>query len=112
MDPRSLNNLIIPGWMVFEMELKNTELRVYALIYGFSQHGEGDYHGSLQYLADWCGIKHRSNVLRLIKKLQSKGLLLKYTDKEITPSGRIRKRVHYQAVIPDFGQTYKGNGKE
>jgi len=102
MDPRSLNNLIIPGWMVFEMELKNTELRVYALIYGFSQHGEGDFHGSLQYLADWCGIKHRNNVVRVLKKLQRKGLLIKYSDKEITSSGRVRKRVHYQAVMPDL----------
>jgi len=102
MDPRSLNNMVIPGWMIFELELNNSELRMYAIIYGFSQHGEGDFHGSLQYLGSWCGIKHRSNVVRVLNKLLAKGLLRKYSDKEITAKGRVVKRVHYQAVIPDL----------
>ncbi len=102
MDPRSFNNLIIPGWMVFEMELKNSELRVYALIYGFSQGGQGDFHGSLQYLADWCGMKHRQNAQRVIKRLIGKGLLYRFSDKVITPSGRIKTVEHYQARKPEF----------
>ena len=100
MDERSLNNLIIPGWMVFEMKLNYSELRVYALIYGFSQSGQGEFYGSWQYLADWCGIA-RNYVPEVLKSLQQKGLLLRRTDMVVGKHGKPHKVVHYQAVIPD-----------
>jgi len=101
MDPRSYNNLIIPGWMVFELKLNYSELRVYALIYGFSQGGQGEFYGSLQYLADWCGISSRKNVTRVLRSLCAKKLLVKRKDKALTNNGRVQTVVHYQARIPE-----------
>jgi len=102
MDPRSMHNLIIPGWMIFELKLNYSELRVYALIYGFSQGGQGDFHGSLKYLADWCGLSTRSNVLRVIRSLQDKQLIKCSKERIMSPSGRIYTLVHYTAVVPDL----------
>ena len=45
------NNFInIQGWMVTELGLKGNELIIYAIIAGFSQDGESNFHGSLSYL--------------------------------------------------------------
>lgn len=51
------NYYVISGWMINKLELSNTELMVFAIIYGFCQHDEveGNYHGSLQDLADFTG---------------------------------------------------------
>lgn len=100
MDKRSFNNLVIPGWMVFEMHLNYSELRIYALIYSFSQNGEGEYYGSLQYLADWCGLSSPSNAQRVLKSLIEKGLISRYTDTVIGKNGRVKKRQHYRAKVP------------
>ncbi len=49
MNIKADNYIAIQGWMVTELGLKNTELIVYALIYGFSQDrrstGAGKSHG-------------------------------------------------------------------
>lgn len=47
------NYILITGWMVNELELKGSELLVYALIYGFSQDGESKFYGSRRYIAEW-----------------------------------------------------------
>ena len=51
------NYYVVSGWMINKLNLGNTELMVFAIIYGFCQHDEfsGSYHGSLQYLADFTG---------------------------------------------------------
>lgn len=46
--------ITILGWMR-NLGLSLVERTVYAIIYGFSQDGDSTYHGSRQYLADWCG---------------------------------------------------------
>lgn len=101
MDTRSLHNLVIPGWMVFELHLNYSELRIYALIYGFSQGGQGEFYGSLQYLADWCGLANASNVQRVLKSLIKKGLIRKYTDTALTTNGRTKRHNHYHAIVPE-----------
>lgn len=100
MDPRSFNNLVIPGWVIFELKLNYSELRLYCLILGYSQHGEGEFYGSLQYLADWCGISNRQNVRRVLNNLIAKGLITKHSDKQITTSGKLRTVTHYRAIMP------------
>ena len=47
------NYILITGWMANELDLKGSELFVYALIYGFSQDGESKFYGSRKYIADW-----------------------------------------------------------
>ena len=46
--------ITILGWMRY-LNLSLVERTVYAIIYGFSQDGDSTFHGSRQYLADWCG---------------------------------------------------------
>lgn len=71
------NNFIaVQGWMVNELGLKGNSLLIYAIIYGFSQDGEGSYNGSQQYLADWTNTTKR-NVINILNKLVDDGFLLK-----------------------------------
>lgn len=102
MDTRSLHTLVIPGWMVFELHLNYSELRIYALIYGYSQGGQGEFYGSLQYLAEWCGLANKSNVHRVLQALIKKGLIHKYTDTALTQNGRVKRRNHYRAIVPEL----------
>ena len=71
------NNFItIQGWMVNELGLKGNSLLIYAIIFGFSQDGEGSYSGSQQYLADWTNTTKR-NVRNILNELVEKGYLIK-----------------------------------
>ena len=68
------NFVTISGWMVSDLHLKNNELIVYAIIYGFSQSAEQTFKGSLQYLADWTG-SSKQGVINNLKSLINKGLV-------------------------------------
>ena len=70
------NYYTVQGWMRTELGLKDKELTVYAIIYGFSQDGNSEYSGSARYLADWIGCS-RSTVMVVLKSLVEKGLLQK-----------------------------------
>lgn len=67
------NYYVISGWMINKLELSNTELMVFAIIYGFCQHDEveGSYHGSLQYLADFTGAT-KQTIIKVLKSLVEK----------------------------------------
>lgn len=75
--------LIIPEWML-DLGLNNSELHAYALIWGFCQDGESDYHGSASYVARWCNVR-REAAVRILRKLTDMGLLKK-TDEPGRPS--------------------------
>lgn len=62
-------------FMVEELQLKGLERDIYAIIYGFCQAGKS-YTGSLQYLANWT-LTTKQGVLKVLKKLEEKGLLIK-----------------------------------
>lgn len=66
----------ISGWMLNRLELKGTELQVFAIIYGFSQDGETVFSGSLNYLSDWLGTS-RPTTIKALKGLTDKGYILK-----------------------------------
>jgi hypothetical protein len=66
----------IQGWMLNKLNLKNNELIIFAIIYGFSQSGEDEYTGSLQYLADWCGCT-KQGVIKCLKSLIEKDYIIK-----------------------------------
>ena len=69
-----MGHIVIHDWMVNDLSLKGSELITYALIYGFSQDGESEYHGTVQYVAKWCGVT-RSNASLVLSRLCEKGLL-------------------------------------
>lgn len=50
---RDDNYYQITGWMINRLNLKGTPLKVFAIIYGFSQDGESEFNGSRQYLVDF-----------------------------------------------------------
>ena len=69
--------IVIQSWMISELDLKGTELIVYATIYGFSQDGESRFKGSRQYLAQWCNGTTRS-VQTALNSLVERGLIQKF----------------------------------
>lgn len=70
------NYIVIQAFMINELNLKGTELLVYAIIYGFSQDGRTKYTGTRRYLANWCNVS-RQAVDNVLKKLIEKGLINK-----------------------------------
>lgn len=95
MEINSENYVVINGWMVEELKLKNPELMIYAIIYGFSQDKSSRFTGSAQYLADWTGVSKRT-VFTALKSLLDKKLLKKYEEEQ----GGMNL-ISYKAVLPD-----------
>lgn len=73
------NYIVIQGWMLSDLNLKGTELIVYAIIYGFSQAEENCFSGSLGYLSEWTNTS-KMTIMTALKGLQDKGLIDKYED--------------------------------
>ena len=67
----------IQGWMINQLGLKGVTLSVYAIIYGFSQDGENEYTGSLQYLCDFCGGVSKPTIIKALKDLTANQYILK-----------------------------------
>lgn len=70
------NYYITHGWMLNELKLKGAQLQVYSIIYGFSQDGESEFTGSLNYLCGWLGVS-KPTVIKALQELTEKGLILK-----------------------------------
>ena len=68
--------ITIQAFMVNDLHLKGNELLIYAIIWGFSQDGESEFTGSLQYLADWCNTS-KQTVISALQSLCEKRLILK-----------------------------------
>lgn len=66
----------LQSWMVSELELKGNELIIFAIIYGFSQDGECQFEGSLNYLAEWTK-SSKFGVTKSLKKLIEKEYITK-----------------------------------
>lgn len=67
----------IQGWMINRLGLKGVPLSVYAIVYGFSQDGENEFTGSLQYLCDFCGGVSKPTIINALKSLVETGFLLR-----------------------------------
>lgn len=90
---RDENYFMVCGWMVNRLGLKGTALHLFAIIYGFSQDGEGSFTGSLQYLCDFTNATKKT-VITSLKDLTERGYLaktenfingMKYNTYKITP---------------------------
>ena len=66
--------VVIQQWMCSELNLKGTDLLVFALIHGFSQDGESRFTGSRKYIAETFNIS-LPTVDRAIKNLLDKELI-------------------------------------
>lgn len=70
------NYFVVHGWMRTKLNLKGNHLTIYALVYGFSQDGESEFRGSLDYIKEFTGGSD-STIIRILKNLESAGLVKK-----------------------------------
>ena len=68
---------LVAGWMLNRLGLKGVALQVFAIIYGFSQDGEGSFTGSLQYLMDFTNTTSKHTVLKALRELVEMGFIEK-----------------------------------
>ena len=66
--------ITIQGWMVESGLLERNELLIYAIIYSYSQGGQGIYYGKKSYLMRWTGYKIRQ-VRYILLNLEKKELI-------------------------------------
>ena len=65
---------VVHDWMTKELHLKGLQKELYAIIYGFSQDGESEFYGSLNYLAELTGNTTRG-VQKALTELVNANLL-------------------------------------
>ena len=85
----------IHDFMTERLELKNTDLLLYALIYNFSQDGNGCFYGSNDYAAKKVNCT-RECVNRSLSSLVEKGLLTRSAGFH---NGK--QTIDYVAIVPD-----------
>lgn len=71
--------ITVQAFMRNDLNLKGNELLVYALIYGFSQDGESEFKGSINYICEWIGAS-RPTVIKALQELTGSGLVKKRTE--------------------------------
>lgn len=68
----------VSGWMINRLNLKGTELQIYAIIYGFSQDGESEFTGNIRYLSEWTS-STKKTIITALKSLVEKDIIIKNT---------------------------------
>lgn len=94
----------IQGWMINQLGLKGVALSVYAIIYGFTQDGETEYTGSVQYLCDFCGGVSRPTIIKALRDLTEKGYL--HRREEFNNGVQFNR---YKAILPPIKNFYGGS---
>lgn len=61
---------------MLELGLRGSRLLVFAVVYRYSGEGRGEYYGSLDYIAEWCGIS-RPQASLILRDLTAEGMLEK-----------------------------------
>lgn len=84
----------VSGWMINRLGLAGRELQAYAIIYGFTQDGETQFNGSINYIAEWLNCT-RKTVIETLKSLVEKG----YITKTQTIVNGVKVN-YYQTVLP------------
>ena len=94
----------VSGWMINRLGLSGRELHVYAIIYGFTQDGESEFNGSLNYIAEWLGTTSRHTAIRALDGLIEKRLIEK---RQVFNNGV--QSNFYKAILPP---PYKNSSAE
>jgi hypothetical protein len=71
------NYFTVFGWMTAKnrLALSGAKLKVYAIIYGFTQDGTQECEASIDYIAEFSGTNHRT-VTRVLAELVADGLII------------------------------------
>lgn len=73
---KNTNTIVIQGWMINDLNLSGNELILYALIYGFSQDGESEFYGSLNYVSTALNCS-KPTAIKSLNSLVDKNLIFK-----------------------------------
>lgn len=102
--------------MINELKLTSNELLIFAVVYGFSQDGQSEFTGSLNYLADIIN-STKPTIIKCLKSLTEKGFLIK-TDRPINGQNFPTYRAYNfdltggkDSLLP-MQKTLTGDGKE
>ena len=69
----------VSGWMKNRLGLKGTKRDVFAIIYGFTQDGENEFTGSINYLVEWLDVS-RPTIIKSLQELTESNFLIKRTE--------------------------------
>jgi uncharacterized phage protein (TIGR02220 family) len=100
---KDTNYFQVSGWMLNRLKLKGIQLELYAIIYGFSQDGESEFTGSIQYLCEFTGTS-RPTVIKALKELTNKEYLLK--DEKVINGIKFNR---YKVNLPLVKKLYQGS---
>lgn len=64
---------------MLDLGLRGTELNLFAVLYGYSQRGDGCFYGTRQSLAERCGVASRRTIDAALENLQNLGLIRRVT---------------------------------
>ena len=64
---------------MFDLGLRGTELNLFAVIYGYSQKGDGCYYGTRKELCERCGVSSLRTIDSALASLIEKGLINRFT---------------------------------
>ena len=90
------NYFTIHGWMINRLNLKGSDLQVYAILYGFSQDGKSEFSGSLRYLQDFTGLS-RQTVINSLNTLVDNNFITKISN-EINGMRLPKYKVNLDAI--------------
>ena len=99
---RDENYIVIHGWFINRLGLKGTDLIVYAVLYGFSQDGESEFRGTVDYIADFTGASRRT-VIRALQDLEEQGYV-----KRVERNYKEGKTNGYVCILPSSEETGGG----
>lgn len=71
--------ITIPRFLVNKFKLSGNELIITSLIYGYCKHGQGEFFGTCDYIAQWTAMS-REAVLRALHRLVKRGILTSRSD--------------------------------
>ena len=63
---------------MFDLGLRGTELNLFAVIYGYSQKGDGCYYGTRKELCERCGVSSLRTIDSALASLIEKGLIHRF----------------------------------
>lgn len=100
------NYFVVHGWMIKRLSLSGTKLLIYAIIYGFSQDGECEYSGGINYLCNFCAVNSRHTIINALNNLTEDGLILR-NETKVNGVKFVRYSVN-RAMIPMYNNCTGG----
>jgi hypothetical protein len=99
------NYVNIQGWMLRD-DLTLTDSFMWGLIYGFSQDGESEFHGSISYIMSAAKVS-KNTAIRSVRKLMEIGVVFKTRESHYRA---IKSTIPKMGTVPKIGIDCTQNG--